>query len=42
MFQSKIKSLSSVLEEKCKCNLGLVGRSQGKFDEGKIFKFEEM
>ena len=42
MFWSKMKSLSWVLDEKCKCNPGLVGWSHGKFDEEKVFKFKEM
>ena len=29
---------SRVLDEKCKCNLGLVGLSHGKFDEEKVFQ----
>ena len=40
MFQSKMKSLSLVLNDKCKCNPGLVGWSHGKLDEEKVFKFE--
>ena len=42
MFQSKMKSLSWVLDEKYACNPELVGQSHGKFDEWKVFKFEEV
>ena len=38
MFQSKMKSLSWFLDEKLKCNPGLVCESHGKFDEEKVFK----
>ena len=42
MFQSIMKSLSSVLDEKCECNLELVGQPYGEFNEWKVLKFEEV